>query len=115
MHMGDRLRKLRLARNLSQETVARHLGITRSAYSHYEINNRQPVYETLIKLAAFFEVSLDYMIGGTASTCKPADADPQDTREIWQLLRHMDREQRRQSIRLMNDLIAREASDADPG
>ncbi len=54
MTMGDRLRELRLRKNISQEEVARRVGITRSAYSHYEINNRQPVYETLIKLANFF-------------------------------------------------------------
>lgn len=114
MKMGERLRELRLARNLSQEEVARHIGITRSAYSHYEINNRQPVYETLIKLAAFFDVSLDYIIGGTcAAAGKPVDADPHETRKIWQLLQHMDREQRKQSIRLMNDLIAQDAPGTD--
>jgi len=114
MNMGERLKQLRLARNLSQEAVARQIGITRSAYSHYEINNRQPVYETLIKLAAFFDVSLDYMIGGTrAAACAPADADPHETRKIWQLLQHMDREQRKQSIRLMNDLIAQDAHAPD--
>jgi len=114
MTMGERMRALRLARNLSQEEVARHIGITRSAYSHYEINNRQPVYETLIKLAAFFDVSLDYIIGGTAAACeKPADSDPHDTRSIWQLLQNMDREQRKQSIRMIKDLIRREAPDAD--
>jgi transcriptional regulator with XRE-family HTH domain len=52
MNMGERLRELRLRRKISQEEVARHIGITRSAYSHYEINNRQHVYDTLIKLAA---------------------------------------------------------------
>lgn len=114
MKMGERLKQLRLARGLSQEEVARQIGITRSAYSHYEINNRQPVYETLMKLAAFFDVSLDYIIGGNvASACKSVDADPLETRKIWQLLQHMDREQRRRSIRLMNDLIAQDASEAD--
>jgi transcriptional regulator with XRE-family HTH domain len=109
MKMGERLKALRLARNISQEEVARQIGITRSAYSHYEINNRQPVYETLIKLAAFFDVSLDYIIGGT--DCKkgnnPAEApDP----EIWKLLQHMDPEQRKQSIQLMSNLIGRDSS-----
>ena len=64
MTMGDRLRELRLRKNMSQEEISKQIGITRSAYSHYEINNRQPVYETLIKLSTFFDVSLDYIIGG---------------------------------------------------
>lgn len=111
MKMGERLRELRLQRNISQEEVARQIGITRSAYSHYEINNRQPVYETLIKLAAFFDVSLDYMIGGSASKHNFEPPDAQETREIYHLLQRMNQEQRRKSILLMNDLIRRETSD----
>ncbi|MBJ6363612.1 helix-turn-helix domain-containing protein [Paenibacillus sp. GCM10012307] len=96
MTMGDRLRELRLRKNISQEEVARRVGITRSAYSHYEINNRQPVYETLIKLANFFEVSLDYIIGGEQS----GQASPvmSDTVEIFRLLNNMDHEKRKRSI-----------------
>lgn len=96
MTMGDRLRELRLKKNISQEEVARRVGITRSAYSHYEINNRQPVYETLIKLANFYEVSLDYVIGGDES--KPDYPLFSDTRELFRLLNSMDREKRKRSI-----------------
>ncbi|XEC92648.1 helix-turn-helix domain-containing protein [Paenibacillus tarimensis] len=100
--MGDRLRELRLKKNMSQEEVARHIGITRSAYSHYEINNRQPVYDTLIKLAHLFEVSLDYMIGGDTSK---QDGIAPDTFEIIRLLNNMDQEQRKRSIAKMMQLI----------
>jgi transcriptional regulator with XRE-family HTH domain len=103
MTMGDRLRKLRLKKNISQEEVARQIGITRSAYSHYEINNRQPVYETLIKLAVFFEVSLDYVIGGT--TGKPDKSFNPDTVEIIRLLDQMDLEKRKESIHKMMEIV----------
>jgi transcriptional regulator with XRE-family HTH domain len=115
MSMGERLRELRLQRNISQEEVARHIGITRSAYSHYEINNRQPVYETLIKLAAYFDVSLDYMIGGSASKHKSESSDTQDTKEIMHLLKHMNQEQRKKSIRLMSDLIRADSPESSNG
>ncbi|GIO10947.1 HTH-type transcriptional regulator Xre [Cohnella xylanilytica] len=105
MNMGERLRELRLKRSISQEEVARHIGITRSAYSHYEINNRQPVYETLIKLAAFFDVSLDYIIGGNAGNQSPDSADATDSREIMRLLKDMNQEQRKQSIGLLLDMM----------
>jgi transcriptional regulator with XRE-family HTH domain len=101
--MGDRLRKLRLKKNISQEEVARQIGITRSAYSHYEINNRQPVYETLIKLAVFFEVSLDYVIGGT--TGKSDKSYNPDTVEIIRLLDQMDLEKRKESIHKMMEIV----------
>jgi len=107
--MGERLRELRLKRNLSQDEVARHIGITRSAYSHYEINNRQPVYDTLIKLASFFHVSLDYIIGGNApnqsqEAHETADA-ANDSKEILKLINDMSREQRKQSIGLLHSVI----------
>ncbi|BBI33281.1 helix-turn-helix domain-containing protein [Cohnella abietis] len=108
MNMGERLRELRLRRKISQEEVARHIGITRSAYSHYEINNRQPVYETLIKLAAYFEVSLDYIIGGIIAKSKPEPAVTPDNREILTLFQHMSQEQRKKSITLIHDLMSQE-------
>ncbi|RKP56981.1 XRE family transcriptional regulator [Cohnella endophytica] len=105
MRMGERLRELRLRRKISQEEVARHIGITRSAYSHYEINNRQPVYETLIKLSAYFDVSLDYIIGGSSSKSTPDHSVSPDTREILTLFQLMSQEQRKKSIHLMTDLM----------
>ncbi|MBO9598362.1 MAG: helix-turn-helix transcriptional regulator [Cohnella sp.] len=105
MTMGERLRALRHQKNISQGEVARYIGITRSAYSHYEINNRQPVYETLIKLSAYFDVSLDYIIGGTAGTTKPDVPDVPESNEVLALLRRMSREQRIQSIHLLKDLM----------
>ncbi|MFS0722565.1 helix-turn-helix domain-containing protein [Paenibacillus sp. 1P07SE] len=103
MTMGDRLRELRLRKKLSQEEVARHIGITRSAYSHYEINNRQPVYDTLIKLSVFFQVSLDYIIGGEPS--RDEQMNP-DTLEVIRLFNTMSKDQRKQSISRMREMIA---------
>ncbi|UVI33697.1 helix-turn-helix domain-containing protein [Paenibacillus spongiae] len=100
MTMGDRLRELRLRKSISQEEVARQIGITRSAYSHYEINNRQPVYETLKKLAVLFNVSLDYIIGGEQS----AKADPPvmpEAIEMIRILNSMDLDERKKSIAKM--------------
>ncbi|ALS27853.1 Xre family transcriptional regulator [Paenibacillus sp. 32O-W] len=103
MTMGERLKELRLKRNLSQEEVARQIGITRSAYSHYEINNRQPVYETLIKLSDFFGVSVDYMIGGVHSRGAP-QVTPEAI-EIIRLLDDMDQEKRQKSLDKIRDAI----------
>ncbi|MFC5648379.1 helix-turn-helix domain-containing protein [Paenibacillus solisilvae] len=103
MTMGDRLRELRLRKSLSQEDVARQIGVTRSAYSHYEINNRQPVYETLKKLAVLFNVSLDYIIGG--EPVKPETQVTPEAIEIIRILNSMDQEKRKQSIDRMMAVI----------
>lgn len=104
MSMGDRLRQLRLERHLSQEEVARQVGITRSAYSHYEINNRHPVYETLIKLAHYFNVSLDYIIGGSGAAHLDPPSETQEHR-ILELFKSMDQEQRQLSIGLLLGIV----------
>ncbi|UYG93222.1 helix-turn-helix domain-containing protein [Cytobacillus firmus] len=62
--LGDRLRKLRNDHNWTQEDIARKLELSRGTYAHYEINKRQPDYDTLKKLSEIFDVSIDYLITG---------------------------------------------------
>lgn len=62
--LGDRIRSLREKNNLTQEQIAKKIGISRGTYAHYEINKRRPDYETLIKIANLFDVSTDYLLKG---------------------------------------------------
>ncbi|WP_342762070.1 helix-turn-helix transcriptional regulator [Bacillus sp. BR3(2024)] len=62
---GTRLHTLRKEHKLRQEDMAKQLGIARTTYAMYEQGNREPDYNTLIKLATFFEVSIDYLLGMT--------------------------------------------------
>lgn len=61
--LGSRIKKLRLSKHLKQEHLAELVGINRVAITYYENNTRQPTYETLIRLAAIFDVSTDYLLG----------------------------------------------------
>lgn len=62
---GERLRKLRRDRNLSQGDVAKYLGVVPSAVGKYErMPNSFPSVEMLIKLSDFFGVTLDYLLKG---------------------------------------------------
>lgn len=60
---GDKIVALREKRGLTQEELAAIIGISRASLSHYEKNRRTPDYTVLTKLADFFEVSVDYMLG----------------------------------------------------
>lgn len=60
---SDRLTSIRKKREYTQQRVADYLGITRPAYTAYERGTRQPDFNTLIRLADFFEVSTDYLLG----------------------------------------------------
>lgn len=59
------LRNLRTERNLSQETVANGLGIDRTTYVKYE--NGSSVRRNLQKIADYFSVSTDYILGRNVS------------------------------------------------
>ena len=60
-----RLRDLREDRDITQQELADYLNIHQSAYSHYEKGIRQPSIDTLIKLAYFYDTSIDYIVGIT--------------------------------------------------
>ncbi|MGI2329699.1 helix-turn-helix domain-containing protein [Planococcus sp. YIM B11945] len=63
MEVHDRIRKLRDKENLSREDFAKALGVTYDAMSKYETGKRRPDYETLQKIADYFNVSTDYLLG----------------------------------------------------
>ena len=73
MKYGERLKKLRENRKLSQQQLAEKLNINRSTYARYELSQTQPDYETLQKLADFYDVSTDYILTGIDSKLTEKD------------------------------------------
>lgn len=63
MNFGYRLKELRLQAGLTQKQLAEQIGITKSVVSFYELRERTPPPEILIKLASVFHVSTDYLLG----------------------------------------------------
>jgi len=61
---GDRISNLRAKSSLTQEELAKKIGISRAALSHYEKNRREPDYDTLLKFSEFFGVSTDFLLTG---------------------------------------------------
>ena len=64
-NLQERLRLLRKEKNLKQEDAARLLDISLSSYCRYEQGLRDPNAKVLWKIADFYEVSVDYLIGRT--------------------------------------------------
>jgi transcriptional regulator with XRE-family HTH domain len=60
---GDRIKSLRLGMNLTQVQVAERLHISKAMVSSYETGIRLPSYNLLIKLACFYGVTTDYLLG----------------------------------------------------
>lgn len=62
---GKRLAELRNSRKISQYELANRLKFSRAQIANYEQGTREPDFQTLIILADFFDVSLDYLLGRT--------------------------------------------------
>ena len=63
--MAQRTRKCRTDRGLTQREAAIYCDITERAFQNYELMNREPKVEILVRIAEFFQVSLDYLVGLT--------------------------------------------------
>lgn len=68
-----KIREILEERNIKQKDVASAIGIYTSTMSQYVTGVREPDIETLIKLADYFGVSVDYLIGHDSP---PGDASP---------------------------------------
>lgn len=66
---GTRLRDLRIRAGLTQKQLGEQIGVTKSVVSFYELRERAPSPEVLIKIAAVFHVSSDYLLGIEKGKC----------------------------------------------
>lgn len=62
---NDRLRLLRKEHNLTQDNAARGLEMPTRSYQRLELNDNKTHYDTLLKIADFYEVSVDWLMGRT--------------------------------------------------
>lgn len=63
MIRGDRLRKIRKAKGISQQVLADMVGCSKSSISCYEHETRNPSLETILDFMHIFGVSADYLLG----------------------------------------------------
>lgn len=61
--LATRLRALREKQREKQSSVASSIGITESTLSAYEKGTRKPSFDVLLKLAKYYSVSIDYLVG----------------------------------------------------
>lgn len=63
MVFASRLRALRQAKGMTQDYVARQIGVDRSTYAHWERGSAEPSIEHIKALAHLFGVTVDYLFG----------------------------------------------------
>ncbi|HOV69028.1 MAG TPA: XRE family transcriptional regulator [Clostridia bacterium] len=77
----ERLRELRKNMGISMKKLGEIIGVAESTISLYETGKREPDNETLIRLANYFDVTVDYLLGRTI----PKDAIPVDESDFVQV------------------------------
>ena len=60
--LGEQIKSLRIARNISQVTLANQLGVSKQSVSNWENNNILPSIDMLKKIAAYFICTADYLL-----------------------------------------------------
>lgn len=97
----NRLKLLRERQNLSQTTLAKLLNISRQSYNFYENEKREPDISMLIRIANFFDVSLDYLLGRSNTqdiSIHPSPAYSPDELDLLKKYRALD-ETRQEAVR----------------
>lgn len=85
--MLNNLKKLRKNKKISQQKLAEIILVTQQSINKYENHDVEPSIDTLIKIADYFEVSVDYLIGRTdikemASTINMNNLNPSEIKII---------------------------------
>lgn len=84
--MKTKLFELRKSKNLLQREVAFACGLTTAAYGSYEKGDREPTLETLCKLADFFGVSVDELLGRTPQLFDDARVERPEVLDLFEQL-----------------------------
>ena len=63
MNFGERLKELRINKKLSQKRLAEIMGTTNSSICDWECGRSEPCFEILTKIAIFFDVTTDFLLG----------------------------------------------------
>ena len=61
--LSERLKELRLANQKKQDELDELLDLSYSAYKRYEYGEREPTASTIVRMARYFNVSADYLLG----------------------------------------------------
>lgn len=104
--MLENLKRLREAANISQKALADVIGVSQQSINKYENHNIEPDIETMIRLADYFNTSVDFLIGHTDIPHKIEPVHPCDLNNKEAAIVNGYRrltEKQRQSVELMID------------
>ena len=86
VNFGEKIKILRIQSGLTQRELGMQIKVSKSVVSYYELQERYPSPEILLRLSNVFHVTTDYLLGKETNQC--LDVSDLDADEI-QLLQHM--------------------------
>lgn len=101
LKIGKKLVELRKKYGYTQEKSAQMIGISRTALKNYELGASKPSYESLRKIANFYGVTTDYLLG--AEEYQQPEVSP-NTQILLQTLKGATEEEIAQAIRIIEAL-----------
>ena len=63
--LGERIKTLRTEKGIGQNTLAKDLAVSNASISYWENGKQEPSAQAIYKLASYFGVSADYLLGPT--------------------------------------------------
>jgi len=103
LHAGDRIRNRRKELKISRERISEAMNLSEKYYSDIERGSCGMSLETLVEIAAYLEVSLDYIIRGTQEVEK-AEISKESAAILFQL-EHCGSEKREMAVKLLNTYL----------
>lgn len=89
-HGMTRLKELRLKKGVLQSEVAAYIGVNNSTYAYYERGTHNPTPETLCKLADFFGVTVDELLGRSPQLFDDARVPKTEVQDLFDRLNVVD-------------------------
>ncbi len=104
----NRIKELRLGKELRQVELAQIIGMSQSSLSGYESGKIEPDQETLIRLSEFFDVSIDYLLGISNVKKAPTleQVDAKELQRLKELVERLTPEQQEELLRYGQYLAA---------
>lgn len=103
MQIGDRILRLLQSKNMTQKQLAKQLNISYSTLNGYVNNSREPDYSTIIEIAKYFDVSVDYLVGALGR--KQIDDLSREELKLIELFRFLYDDQQEFFIEQLNLII----------
>ncbi len=109
----ENMKILRQDKGLTQREMAKELNLAKATYARYEIGESEPSIEVLIKIADFFDVSLDYLCGRQNPNLIYADGLSQIKKDLIKKVTQVDDRIAERTESYMNGLIVAENDKED--